>query len=125
MTFPRFNCLISRVKTSQYELSKLRSELENILDRTIASSQNRLFDEGSPFDANEYLGAWLAPPALNSLLTYRSLIGDYNYGDVMKLVLSRAARSARRTTHFDLDFPKKPQIEPVPLLQTQPYMQAN
>ena len=107
-----FNCLISRVKTSQYELSKLRSELENILDRTIASSQNRLFDEGSPFDANEYLGAWLAPPALNSLLTYRSLIGDYNYGDVMKLVLSRAARSARRTTHFDLDFPKKPQIEP-------------
>ena len=107
-----FNCLISRVKTSSYELAKLRSELEDALDRTIASSENRLFDEGSPFDGSEYLGAWLAPPALDSLLMYRSLIDDYTYGDVMKLVLSRAARSARRTTHFDLDFPKKPQIEP-------------
>jgi DNA modification methylase len=27
-------------------------------------------------------------------------------------VLARAARSARRTTHFDLDFPKAPQLEP-------------
>ena len=107
-----FNCLISRVKTSSYELSQLQSELADILDRTIAASQNRLCDERSPFDRSGYLEAWLAPPALDSLLTYRSLIDDYTYVDVMKLVLSRAARSARRTTHFDLDFPKKPQIEP-------------
>ena len=90
----------------------MESELEDILDRTIASSQNRLLEEGSPFDGSEYLDAWLAPPALDSLLTYRALIDDYTYGDVMKLVLSRAARSARRTTHFDLDFPKKPQNGP-------------
>jgi phenylpyruvate tautomerase PptA (4-oxalocrotonate tautomerase family) len=30
----------------------------------------------------------------------------------MKVILSRAARSARLTTHFDLDFPKKPVTEP-------------
>ena len=30
----------------------------------------------------------------------------------MRLILSRAARSARLTTHFDLDFPKRPQTEP-------------
>ena len=30
----------------------------------------------------------------------------------MRVVLARAARSARRTAHFDLDFPKAPQIEP-------------
>ena len=27
-------------------------------------------------------------------------------------MLARAARSARRTTHFDLDFPRAPQTEP-------------
>jgi hypothetical protein len=31
---------------------------------------------------------------------------------LMKIILSRAARSARLTTHFNLDFPKKPQSEP-------------
>jgi hypothetical protein len=30
----------------------------------------------------------------------------------MRVVLARAARSARRTTHFDLDFPREPQLEP-------------
>ena len=28
------------------------------------------------------------------------------------IVLARAARSARRTTHFDLDFPRAPTTEP-------------
>src|SRR5262249_47074861 len=31
------------------------------------------------------------------------------HSDVLRVVLARAARSARRTTHFDLDFPKAPQ----------------
>ena len=30
--------------------------------------------------------------------------------DVLRVVLARAARSARRTTHFDLDFPREPQV---------------
>ena len=45
-------------------------------------------------------------------MAYQALIDDYTYSDVLRLILSRAARSARRVTHFDLDFPKKPQIEP-------------
>jgi hypothetical protein len=40
------------------------------------------------------------------------MIADYTYQDVLKVILSRAARSARLTTHFDLDFPKKPQRGP-------------
>ena len=32
--------------------------------------------------------------------------------DVLRVVLARSARSARRTTHFDLDFPRAPQLEP-------------
>ena len=31
---------------------------------------------------------------------------------MLRIVLARAARSARRTTHFDLDFPSRPQTEP-------------
>ena len=107
-----FNCLISRVKTARYDLGLLRSELDDILDRVLASSDDRLLDEGLPTDSSAYLAKWLAPAALESLRTYQSLISDYTYGDVMRLILSRSARSARRTTHFDLDFPKNPQIEP-------------
>ena len=31
---------------------------------------------------------------------------------MLRLILSRSARSARLTTHYDLDFPKKPQTGP-------------
>ncbi len=31
---------------------------------------------------------------------------------MLRVILARAARSARRTTHFDLDFPRAPQVEP-------------
>ena len=40
------------------------------------------------------------------------MIGEYEHGDVLRVVLARAARSARRTTHFDLEFPRAPQTEP-------------
>lgn len=34
------------------------------------------------------------------------------YRELLQVVLSRAARSARLTTHYELDFPRKPQAEP-------------
>ena len=37
--------------------------------------------------------------------------------DLLRIVLCRAARSARLTTHFDLDFPKRPQTRAVPVPQ--------
>ena len=40
------------------------------------------------------------------------MIDDYEHADVLRVVLARAARSARRTTHFDLEFPREPQLEP-------------
>ena len=46
------------------------------------------------------------------MLRFRSLIGEYENADVLRIVLARAARSARRTSHFDLDFPREPQLEP-------------
>ena len=46
------------------------------------------------------------------LLAFRSLIDGYEHADVLRVVLARAARSARLTTHFDLDFPREPQVGP-------------
>ena len=49
-----------------------------------------------------YLKTWFAPKALGQLLCYRSLISNYKYQDVLKVILSRSARSSRLTTHYDL-----------------------
>ena len=65
-------------------------------------------------EASEWLHSWYAPEALRELLAYRDAIGalDEPVVEVARIVLSRAARSARRTTHSDLDFPRSPQLEP-------------
>ena len=107
-----FNSLISRVKTGTYDLELLEHEVRDIASRSIAEPQLVMMERGATYGANEYLGSWFAPTALESLLAYRALIPEYSYQDVLRLILSRSARSARLTTHYDLDFPKKPQTEP-------------
>lgn len=108
-----FNCLLNKVKTDKYDLRKLEREVKDALAKTLVSvhdthnSKKLIDDEASPF-----LLKWFATKSLQELLTYRSMIDDYEYSDVTKVILSRAARSSRLTTHFDLDFPKKPQTEP-------------
>ena len=59
-----------------------------------------------------YVRRWFAPQAARELLGFRALIDEYEHADVLRVVLARAARSARRTTHFDLEFPREPQCEP-------------
>ena len=112
-----FNCLLSRVKTAEYDVPLMRKEVLDILakveDRTRATlfSRQGADDEFEDTD-NEYLLRWFAPQARKELLIYRSLISNYRYQELLEVILSRAARSARLTTHFDLDFPKQPQTEP-------------
>ena len=110
-----FNVLLSRVKTARYDLDVLLKETNDILFETSKLGKGTLFgidifDRLGP--ESEYLRKWYAPRARKELLYYRELIPNYKYQDVMKIILSRAARSSRLTTHFDLDFPKKPQTEP-------------
>jgi hypothetical protein len=100
-----FNCLLMRVKTQRYDLFALESELRECLRRFEAG-------EGRPGRAGAFVEAWYAPQAVEELLRFRSLLEDYAHADVLRVVLSRAARSARRTAHFDLDFPRAPQLEP-------------
>lgn len=107
-----FNCLLTKVKTDTYDIRKLESEVKDILLRT----RNELHHPQDRLDVDEestiFLRTWFAPKALKQLLVYRSFIAQYKYSDVLKIIMSRSARSARLTTHFDLDFPKKPQKTP-------------
>ncbi len=108
-----FNVLLSKVKTSKYNIPVLEKEVHEVLNK-LKLQQTGLFN-GKPKkyekEKSEYLKTWFAPQALKELLSYLESIENFTYKDLFKITLSRAARSARLVTHFDLDFPKKPQIE--------------
>jgi len=122
-----FNILLTRAKIAAYNLDRVSREVMEILERTRVTTQQGAFQLA--FDTiplaelravslsetnSDYLQQWFAPQALKELLTYRRFIeaGDYEYQDLLKIILSRSARSARLTTHFELDFPKRPQTTP-------------
>ena len=100
-----FNCLLMRVKTTAHNPFVLERDLRDALARFVAG-------EGVAEAAPAYVDEWFAPQAREELLRFRSLASNYEHADVLRIVLARAARSARRTTHFDLDFPRTPQLEP-------------
>jgi len=102
-----FNCLLMRVKTREYNPFVLESELRD------ACSRLEAFDGARPEgEVPRFVRDWYAPRAAAELLFFRGLVSDYEHADVLRVVLARAARSARRTTHFDLDFPRTPQRSP-------------
>lgn len=107
-----FNCLLSRVKTDDYNIQLAEQEILDAYYRTDDSPCGMLLESKAPYAASPYLREWFAPPALVELQRYQAVIGDYRYQDLLKVILSRSARSARMTTHFDLDFPRRPQTEP-------------
>jgi hypothetical protein len=102
-----FNALLMRVKTERYNLFTLEHELRDAWARLEALEPKPVL-RGTP----AYVRRWFAPEAAAQLLGFRSWIPGYEHADVLKVVLARAARSARLTTHFDLDFPRAPQREP-------------
>ncbi|HEX4324289.1 MAG TPA: DNA methyltransferase, partial [Gaiellaceae bacterium] len=97
-----FNCLLMRVKTAPYDLADLQEELRDAAARVETLPRRRT-------RAGGYLRNWYAPQAIAELAAFRDLIPDYRHRDVLRVVLSRAARSARQAAHFDLEAPKEPQ----------------
>ena len=94
-----FNCLLAQVKTAAYDPAGLAADFAG------------LAEPPPPVGAaagSEYLERWFAPRALGELLAFRDRIGATAYPDLWRVVLSRAARSARLARHDDLDFPKEP-----------------
>ena len=103
-----FNCLLMRVKTRRHNVDAVRRDL------SWAHQQAEAFEPDGRFPdaATSYVRAWYAPRAASELLHFRSLVDQVASADVLRVILARAARSARRTRHFDLEFPREPQVEP-------------
>ncbi len=97
-----FNCLLMRVKTAPYDLAELGEELRDASARVDSLPQRGARVSG-------YLREWYAPRAAAELLAFGELVPDYRHRDLFRVILSRAARSARRAAHFDLEAPKEPQ----------------
>jgi len=121
-----FNCHIAKVKLGRYDLALARKEVLEVESRA-QSFSNRLHQKGGPslelfpedrLDKlkdgllaeckSEYLQTWFAPNALLEMLYYRRLIPHYQYQDLLRIILSRAVRSSRLITHYDLATPKAP-----------------
>ena len=97
-----FNCLLIDVKTARYDLGALGAELRDVYGRIGELP-------GTRRAAGAYARRWYAPQAAAELVGFRELIGDYRHADVLRVILSRAARSARRAAHYDLEAPREPQ----------------
>jgi DNA modification methylase len=111
-----FNVLIQKVKTQKYNIAEVEQEIKDALKRLKSFSYALQLKNIALFDQskleyktdNEYLNEWFSPRALQEILFYKSIIGDYKNQDVLKIILSRSARSARLIPHYDLARPKKP-----------------
>jgi hypothetical protein len=99
-----FNCLLSSVKTTSYAPGTLDLALK------VALEQARQDGPAKAVLATDWLREWYAPRALGELLAYRKAAATLEepIAQVARIILSRSARSARLTTHFDLDFPRAP-----------------
>ena len=102
-----FNCLLMGVKTARYDPFLLEKELRDVLAKLPGTD-----DCPGGEVPTGYVAEWYAPQAARELIHFRSLVDGYEHADVLRVVLARAARSARLTTHFDLEFPKAPQRGP-------------
>jgi hypothetical protein len=99
-----FNCLLIDVKTAIYDVDALGVELRDAYARIETFDLGRV---GAPREL--YLREWYAPQAAAELFAFRDLVGDYEHADLLRVILSRAARSSRRAAHFDLEAPGEPQ----------------
>jgi len=110
-----FNVLIQQVKTKKYDIPQVEAEIKDALTK-LKSFSSRLRNKTLSFFEppierldidSEYLKYWFSERALQEILFYRNIIQSYKNQDILKVILSRSARSARLIPHYDLARPKK------------------
>src|SRR5262245_54065950 len=97
-----FNCLMMRVKTGRHDLALVDAEL----------TRARAAPPVAAPPASPWLKRWYAPAALAELRGFGQAIPASPCADVLSLVLSRAARSARLVPHHRLDEASEPLTGP-------------
>jgi len=114
MDISRFNVMMANVKTAKYDVAALRREVESVLAETLAGVSGTNLDNfangraHNPTTSSGYLGTWFHPEALHALLVFKELIPKHRFQNVLKIILTRSARSSRMIAHYEVDFPKKP-----------------
>jgi len=110
-----FNVLIQEVKTVEYKIDEMEKEVQDALKRVVSfsndlkSSSGRLSVDNKQYSTESlYLNEWFSERALQEILFYSSIIKEYQNQELLMVILSRSARSARLITHYDLARPKKP-----------------
>ncbi|MDX2077390.1 MAG: DNA methyltransferase [bacterium] len=116
---------IVQAKTQKYDIQKARQEILKAEQLTLQFSRDwqqpnsklPLFDDVQLFATqllancdSEYMKKWFSQRALIEILYYRYLIeiGEFEYQDLLRVLLSRAMRSSRLVPHYDLATPKEP-----------------
>jgi hypothetical protein len=94
--------LLIGVKTARYDVDALGLELRDVCARLDSLPAKRRA-------SSAYVREWYAPGAIAQLLAFRDLVDEYEHRDVLRVILSRAARSSRRAAHFDLEAPREAQ----------------
>jgi len=115
-----FNCLIAKVKTQKYNIAEVEKEVKDILDKTKEYSRWLLNTKQGVFAGkykkqhikSEYFNTWLAERSNQEIFFYKNKIKNYKNQDILKIIISRATRSARQITHYDLARPSKPVKKP-------------
>jgi DNA methylase len=125
-----FNALLCRVKTRLVDAAAVERDLRAALarfeaagldhtaepvrsDARAASSTSANGGGTVPIRAGGYLDQWFAPGALRHLRRFVDGVGEFPaVADLLRVIVSRAARSCRQTTHYNLDFPRVPQHDP-------------
>jgi len=103
---------IDEKKYSQEKLKLFLEKNKKFFDENGIRDKTKLFDEKN---INSFLSKWFSRRIKQELSYYYNLtnnIKDRDVKNVMRIVLSRTARSCRATTHSDLATLREPQIGP-------------
>ena len=88
-----FNALLVRVKTERYNLFVFEREVRDVVRRLDVL-------DAAAEAATDYVQRWFAPQAAQELLAFRELIPQYEHGDVLRVVLARAACGANHSRRY-------------------------
>jgi hypothetical protein len=108
-----FNVMVSRVKLADYDIDLMEREVLDISRKTEEFSAKEFHDGrrarlGRGPEEGGYLETWFAARSLREMMYFRSLIPEYRHQELLKVLLSRTARSCRLVHHYDLATPKRP-----------------